>query len=92
MDGKSYGFCSSNKASSTFADILPEAVRSGSASLFHITNSDRMVGVALVSSEKPGFTFDDATTELIGGILNTVAVAIESAAAARQTKTPAYGE
>ncbi|ACS79902.1 GAF domain-containing sensor histidine kinase [Maridesulfovibrio salexigens] len=86
VDGKSYGFCSSNKASSTFADILPEAVRSGSASLFHITNSDRMVGVALVSSEKPGFTFDAATTELIGGILNTVAVAIESAAAARQTK------
>ncbi|WP_319759652.1 GAF domain-containing sensor histidine kinase [Maridesulfovibrio sp.] len=86
VDGKSYGFCSSNKAGSSFADILPEAVRSGSASLFHITSSDRMVGVALVSSEQPGFTFDNATTELIGGILNTVAVAIESAAAARQTK------
>ncbi|WP_421901777.1 GAF domain-containing protein [Maridesulfovibrio sp.] len=86
VDGKSYGFCSSNKASLSFADILPEAVRSGSASLFHITNSDRMVGVALVSSDQPGFTFDDAITELIGGILNTVAVAIESAAAARQTK------
>ncbi|NDV23420.1 GAF domain-containing sensor histidine kinase [Desulfovibrio sp. JC022] len=86
VDGKSYGFCSSNRASSSFADILPEAVRSGSASLFHITNSDRMVGVALVSSDQPGFTFDEATTELIGGILNTVAVAIESAAAARQTK------
>ncbi len=85
-DGKSYGFCSSNKASLSFADILPEAVRSGSASLFHITNSDRMVGVALVSSDLPGFTFDDATKELIGGILNTVAVAIESAAAARQTR------
>ncbi len=86
VDGKSYGFCSSNKASRSFADILPAAVRSGSASLFHITNSGRMVGVALVSSDQPGFTFDDATTELIGGILNTVAVAIESAAAARQTK------
>lgn len=86
VDGKSYGFCSSNRAGSSFADILPEAVRSGSASLFHITNSDRMVGVALVSSDQPGFTFDDAITELIGGILNTVAVAIESVAAARQTK------
>ncbi len=86
VDGKSYGFCSSNKASRSFADILPDAVRSGSASLFHITNSDRMVGVALVSSDQPGFTFDVATSELIGGILNTVAVAIESAAAARQTK------
>ena len=86
VDGKSYGFCSSNKASLSFADILPDAVRSGSASLFHITNSGRMVGVALVSSDQPGFTFDEATSELIGGILNTVAVAIESAATARRTK------
>lgn len=85
-DGKSCGFFSSNKANLSFADIFPEAARSGNASLFHITNSDRMVGVALVSSDLPGFTFDDATKELIGGILNTVAVAIESAAAARQTK------
>ncbi len=86
VDGKSYGFCSVNKASSSFADILPDAVRSGSVSLFPINNGTKMVGMALVSSAKKGFTFDDATQELIGGILNAVAVAIESAVTARQTK------
>ncbi|WP_320169729.1 GAF domain-containing sensor histidine kinase [Maridesulfovibrio sp.] len=86
VDGKSYGFCSVNKAGSSFADILPEAVRSGSVSLFPINNGTRMVGVALVSSLRVGFSFDEATRELVEGILNTVAVAIESAAAARQTR------
>lgn len=86
VDGKSYGFCTANKASSSFADILPEAVRAGSVSLFPINNGTRMVGMALVSSAKNGFTFDEATQELIGGILNTVAVAIESAVMARQTR------
>ncbi|CCO24415.1 GAF domain-containing sensor histidine kinase [Maridesulfovibrio hydrothermalis] len=86
VNGESYGLCTVNKASSSCADLLPEAVRSGSVSLFPITNGETTAGVALVSSGKKGFTFDDATTELIGGILNAVAVAIESAATARKTK------
>ncbi|WP_432736102.1 GAF domain-containing protein [Maridesulfovibrio sp. FT414] len=86
VDGKNYGFCSVNKAGSSFADILPEAVRSGSVSLFPINNGAKMLGVALVSSMKNGFSFDAATRELIEGILNTVAVAVESVATARQTK------
>ncbi|WP_027722900.1 GAF domain-containing protein [Maridesulfovibrio zosterae] len=86
VNGESYGFCAVNRASSSFADILPEAVRSGSVSLFPISNGDKTVGVAFVSSGRKGFTFDDATTELIDGILNAVAVAIESASTARQTR------
>lgn len=86
VNGESYGFCTVNKASSLFASILPEAIRSGSMSLFPISNGDTTVGVALVSSAQKGFTFDEATTELIEGILNAVAVAIESASTAKQTK------
>lgn len=91
VDGRSYGFCSANRASSSFADVLPEAVRSGSVSLFPINNGNTMVGVALVSSRKHGFTFDEATRELIGGILNTVAVAIECRFG-KADQTPAQGE
>lgn len=86
VNGESYGFCAANKAGSSFADILPEAVRSGSMSLFPISSGNTTVGVALVSSARKGFSFDEATTELIEGILNAVAVAIESAVTARQTK------
>ncbi len=86
VNGESYGFCAANKAGSSFADILPEAVRSGSMSLFPISNGNTTVGVAIVSSARKGFSFDEATIELIEGILNAVAVAIESAVTARQTK------
>ncbi|XPV75024.1 MAG: GAF domain-containing protein [Desulfovibrio sp.] len=82
----SYGVCSTNPESSSFADMLPEAVRSGWLKNFPITNGETVVGVAVLSSSAKGFVFDDENSSLVEGILNAVAVTIESAASAQRTE------
>ena len=84
--GDSYGICSRNVESSSFVNTLPEAMRSGWVNIFPISVADKMLGVALLASRNESFSFNDELNSLVESILNSVAVAIESAANEQRTQ------
>lgn len=85
-DGNTYGVCALSRSATAFAEILPEALRAGRTRIFPITSGKKTVGVAVLSSDRENFTFDENATSLVAGILNGVSVAIESAASAKHTQ------
>jgi signal transduction histidine kinase len=84
--GESYGFCTLNPESLTFAEKIPQALRDGWLNIFPIANGETMLGVAMLSSRAQDFRLDEETAAQLEAILGSVAVTIENAANAQRTQ------